>query len=421
MKTSVFIYIIIVFSFVNLLSCSGRMERNKYNGYEKVFSSDQIKPIVALKGDSVVHVSIPKEDSMIFKYNSQLEDISFVKLETTKQSKLNTIDKIIISKDRIIIVDKILKREVYIFDGTGKFITSISGQGKIYEGQVHIRNFLDVTYDFGTEEIILHDQSTAKLYYFDKNGKFKYTQKEYFYFVQFANIPGTEEYIYINPLGANQHLPTLKGSNLYFGQRDTKVQTVATADAIKDMKTDVTYIINSHNSITNSNQRMFFVPEFSNRVYRIFGKRGVREELYIDLPSPNTFEKLKNSDNQTIGDFTRLKNTAQYYCFNGDVLCNEQDIYFIPTYRAGTSGYFYSKSKKRIIAGGNLSNAIEGDTAKLAGYQYPISVYGDYFVSLLYPADLKLKFGKADKRLSAIQSLSKPEDNPVILFYKIKD
>jgi hypothetical protein len=85
------------------------------------------------------------------------------------------------------------------------------------------------------------------------------------------------------------------------------------------------------------------------------------------------------------------------------------------------SGYFYSKSKKRIIAGGNLSNAIEGDTVKLSGYQNTISEYGDYFVSLLYPADMKLKFGKADKRLSAIQSLSKPEDNPVILFYKIKD
>jgi len=130
---------------------------------------------------------------------------------------------------------------------------------------------------------------------------------------------------------------------------------------------------------------------------------------------------LNNPANQTMNALNRLLNSGQYYYFNGNVLCNEQDIYFIPTYRAGMSGYFYSKSKKRIIAGGNLSNAIEGDTVKLSGYQYPISVYGDYFVSLLYPADMKLKFGKADKRLSAIQSLSKPEDNPVILFYKIKD
>lgn len=405
---------------VHILSCNGPRDRSKYKGYDKVINSEQIASVPLIKNDSIIHVAIPMEDNMNFKYNDQLEDISFVKLETTKESKINNLDKIIISKDRIMITDKTIKKEIYIFDRNGKFINAVSGNNNIHGQQVHITNILDVTYDFGNEEIILHDQSGAKLYYFDKNGNFKHNKKEYLYFVQFANIPETNEYVYINPLGGNEHLPMLQKSSIYLGEKNTKIQFTAT-DAITGMKTGVNYMINKHRSITNSNYRMFYVPEFSNRVYRILGKKGIREELIIDLPSPNTFEKLKNPNNQTIEAFVRLTGSAQYYHFTGDVLCNEQDIYFIPTYRVGMSGYFYSKKKKRIIGGGNLSNAISGDTAKLAGFQYPISTYKDHFISVLYPADLILKFGKSDATLAAIQKKSKPDDNPVIVLYKIKE
>jgi len=415
------IFFIHIFGLVSLhlLSCNQTSNKN-YKGYETVIQSDLIIPVPSIKNSEIIQVSIPKEDSLEFEYNNYLEDISFVKLETSAKSKINNIDKIIISNDRIIISEKTPQNKVFIFNRNGDFINFIGTNNTIHKDQVRIDKFLDVTYDFTTNEIILHNQSVSKLYYFDKNGYFKNIKKEYIYFYQFANIPGTDEYLYVNSLGGNNHLPKLKNSSLYIGNKDTQIRFIAN-DALKGMKTDVSYIINKQPSITNSNYKMFYTPDFSNRVYRVFGKKGIKEELNINLPTPNTFEKLKNPKNHSIDAFTKLINSGQYYYFTGGVLSNDQDIYFIPTYRVGMSGYFYSKKANSIIGGGTLSHSSQKDTIKITGYQYPISTYKDYFISILYPSDFILKHGKANYKLHTIQTKITPKDNPVIMFYKIKE
>jgi len=405
-----------------LTSCNIPIGENRYRGYQKAMDIDHIKSVSGKTDTKILTIKIPPSDSITFDYNKNLKDVYFIKLETIAESKINNIDKILLTKNRIILVDFNISKGVFIFDSSGRFINRILASKNLEDKKAMISNFYDVAYDYNHDEIILHDQTKSKSYYFDQDGNFKNNSKEYLYFANFVNLKNTDYFVYLNQLGGNNHIPALTKSSIYIGKRDTKILYTAT-DAVHNMKTDINYWINRNLSFSNSNNKVFYTPEFSDTVYQVDGNPlNIYPKLTIHYPATSINVALKQHHNENIDAYIRLVNTDQYYSFKGEVLCNDDSIYYVSTYKKGLSGYFYSEKTKKIIGGNLVSNLLPTDSAQLYGYRYPLTTFNNYFVSILTPSDFgNRNKGLSSAKLSEIKKGIKPADNPILVFYKLKN
>lgn len=399
-------------------SCDTPFGKSRYQGFENAIDIKHIKSLPGKK-TKVLDINIPASGSMNFDYNKYLQKVYFVKLETTPESKIHAVDKILLTKDRIIVVDFNIAKAVYIFNSSGRFINSILAEKANAKAMIPV--FHDVAYDYELDEIILHDQVKAKSYYFDKDGNFKSIAKEYIYFTNFANLGNTKYYVYLNSLGGNGHIPALSKSAIYIGNKDTRILYTAT-DAVKGMLTNVNYEINRNLSIINNNKNLFYTPEFSDTVYQISGEPiNVYPKLAIHYPGANVNEILRKEHNKGISEFIKLKNTDKYYSFEGEVFCNDDSVYYIGSYKNGLISYFYSAKTNKIIGGTPVSKLLSTDSTQLDGYRYPITTFNSYFVSILSISDFFNTKWKSCAKLAEVKKDIKAGDNPILAFYKLKD
>jgi len=58
------------------------------------------------------------------------DQVQFIKLETTNKSLFGKIDRIILTKDNIFILDWLISKDIFVFNRSGKFITRFGQRGK---------------------------------------------------------------------------------------------------------------------------------------------------------------------------------------------------------------------------------------------------------------------------------------------------
>ena len=393
---------------------------NRYRGFQNLIDTAHISPIFVKPHGEIFNITSPKEDRLSFDYNQYLKDVRFVNLETNSKSKFSVIDKILLTENRIIIVDFNSAKGVYIFNDKGKFINSIRPNKNFTDYRSVLTDFYDVAYDYNLDEIILHNQNQNKTYHFDANGNFKNSSKEYIYFAHFVNLRNSKYFIYLNSFGGNEHIPKLAGSPLSIGLRDTKI--LRTVNGIHDVKTNVNYEINHNSSLSNSNNTLFYTPDFSDTVYQISGNPiSVYPKLVIHYSGPNLNASLKQQKKEDINSFVRLTNTKKYYSFQGEVMSANDSIYFIESYKKDQSGYFYSTKTNNLI-GGNLGSTYSGSNpVQLGCFRYPITTFNSEFVSVLPRADLEKSNYILSPKFNVVLKNAKSTDNPTLVFYKIKE
>lgn len=233
-----------------------------------------------------------------------------------------------------------------------------------------------------------------------------------------ANIKNTDEFVYINQFGGNPHVPALTKSSLYFGKKNTEIKYTA-AEALSNMKTGIDYQININPSFTNNNNRIFYTPEFSDTVYEITGNpANIYPKLVMHYPGPDIYSRLRKDQKTDIADFIKLKNKHQYYTFEGEIFCNDDSVYHFTSSRKDIAGYFYSEETGNVIGGQPVLPRLK-DSVDLEIYRYPLTSWNQYFVSLMFPDDfVNTRYLKTSK-LMAVEKITKPTDNPILVFYQL--
>lgn len=97
------------------------------------------------------------------------EEIRYVKLETSPESLIGKIDKFIIYKKRIYIMDEMRGGSLYCFDINGKFIFRIEKTGKGPGEYLALHNF---TIDTFENQITIVDQLSSKLLRYSLDGEY---------------------------------------------------------------------------------------------------------------------------------------------------------------------------------------------------------------------------------------------------------
>ena len=114
-------------------------------------------------------IRIDSEDQRIGPDSLYFEHCDVVFLETTPNSLISGISKVIWGGGKLFILDKGTD-QVLLFSQTGEFIKNLFFKGR---GPGECVNVLDFSFDKINEELIIYADNPGKLMFFDLNGSFK--------------------------------------------------------------------------------------------------------------------------------------------------------------------------------------------------------------------------------------------------------
>lgn len=364
--------------------------------------------------------------------SSQIVDTTYyVKLETTENSLIGSIEAIFVSQNHIIIFNDKPVQSVLVFDKQGNFMHQIAGKGKAEGEFVHI---LHCWADAEKETIHIHDNAKKKVfnYTFDNEylgaderiGELDYVPNE---IVPLKNS-GLLTYSY----------PLSKGEKLVKkldGNYSIKKEYFKAPYALKSLYKPFTRgFIPYHD---DGRKEIRVLEYFSDIVYNINADAELKPlyKLDLDLPNPDnsTMKRLtgeispnvilKNSNsNRGVSNFLEIK-THIYYDYWG---------------KAGYANNIYFKNQDVLLKFTMFENKMG-----LEPYQnFPLTTHGDYFVSVYevgnYERTIKnfkvlaenpnlLKEMKTESELNIdlnfyeVLKGTKPMDNPILVFTRYKN
>ena len=157
-----------------------------------------------------------------FDFGALLNEINFVPLQTTAQSRLGQIRKVVTTAEHIYIMDDLDEWGIAIFNRQGKFVKRIPN-GKKPE---QLYRLYDIDFNTQTNELIAYKHSFLLI--FDKEGnflRFKYLP------IGFLNMAATPDgYVLKSLVGQNINLGDKSNYRLQFINKDLKLNAVALPD-----------------------------------------------------------------------------------------------------------------------------------------------------------------------------------------------
>lgn len=132
----------------------------------------------------IVKIDMDAEEKVV-NLSELTDSIVFVPLETNETSQFGNMDKLIIDKERFIIVDKDVSSAVYVFDSEGHFYNKIGSKGKA--GNEYV-NLTDAT--VGNGNVYIYDAYSKKIVCYAMDGTYKETYPFEYIATDFRYIGG---------------------------------------------------------------------------------------------------------------------------------------------------------------------------------------------------------------------------------------
>ena len=114
------------------------------------------KPVNVTTGlhyhDTVITIKIEPEMGLL-DLTDKITNVKYIPLETTRESVIGEISKVILHKGNFYIMDDNITKTVFVFDGNGKFITKICRRGR---GPGEYNDLWDFDIDTENDQILLY-------------------------------------------------------------------------------------------------------------------------------------------------------------------------------------------------------------------------------------------------------------------------
>lgn len=156
--------IIVIF----LLCSCGKEREEKVNGLSILSSPDT--NLLSVKND--IEIITINESTQSIVVSDILEIERLIPLETTSESLLGTISKVVVDDNRLFVLDSRNTEKLAVFDFSGNHLFNIGSNG---DGPDQYRGILDFTLDINKKEIYILDRQ-LNLVVYNINGKHKATK-----------------------------------------------------------------------------------------------------------------------------------------------------------------------------------------------------------------------------------------------------
>lgn len=151
------VLIMMVLFLITVIGCSER---------DRIGTSTKTEDLISIDLDEL-EIGAP------ISYSELFDDIKFIELESTPNSLLGKISKVIYYNDTIYVMDKSVSKAVFLFNQDGKFISKIGNIGK---GPGEYINISDFCLDKKDNRVMLINSDYKCIYSYFKDGTF---EKEY--------------------------------------------------------------------------------------------------------------------------------------------------------------------------------------------------------------------------------------------------
>lgn len=402
-------YKYIVFFFILFVSCM-----NHPKEYAK-FTKEQIDSLcldstkileVDIKSATVVDLN-PYLERQSFDFGKYVQDVKFVQLETTDESLLGNIYKIIITDSLNYIMDDFKGSGIVIFNKKGKFIRRIphgEGPGELYK-------LYDISFDKTRNELVAYQHPF--LLFYTAEGKYIRQTKLPIGFYNFLVTPDGYVFKTLDKSG-NEHLGDKKANTLLVTDKNFKLKYASLPSPLGK----VSY--GGYRYLYENNNAIQVTQNYTDTIYHYIADFNKLEVAYImDYHSKRLPDQYLQYERKK---FNKVLSQNNYYYYIGEYLETKfQHVFFLRNNYIGLQTIVYRDKRTGKMIGG--TNA-DFDVNELPAIAFPKAAYGNYFISLHYPSNddnlLSNSSIISDEDKQIILNM-KEDDNPCLVFYQLKE
>ena len=403
--------------FILLTSCNNSPQRIIAENFKNInlqeFESE-IETLI-LSEDSTKKIRIEdfsKEQQL--KLSDLFDSITFIKLSNEDNAIIGNINKILIEDSCIYILDRYKTKSLKKFYFDGSFLTVIGKQGAGPEEYIEPTDFI-----INNGEIIVYDQFKSNLNYYDLSGHFKYKKNVPFLFLKFSCF-SPNHYIFHSLDSDNDHFQSIINYSIFESDSSFLLKN---RGFYRPKNKYISFI--SENNFYPYKGKIFYHPPFNDTIYSIQKNNRLQTEYVIDfqkkkLPAQFILQNNKN-------ELTKVSDTDLYAIFPGNYVPTDDYLYFDFSIKHLVYRGIYSNKTGKTRIGNTFFNDINyifpydhiiysAGNNILVGYMHSHTI-GNNFEK--YPRSGWVK--QIGEENTQIAESIKSEDNPVLLFYKIKD
>jgi len=363
------------------------------------------------KTDSLITVDLnPFLKKQDYDLGSLIKEVKFIPLETTTESLLDNIRKIIVTESNIYIYDNFKGGGIIIFNREGKFVRRIThgqGPGEIFR-------LWDMAYDSENNELVAFQHPF--LFFYTSSGKFIRQERLPFGFYNFIVTPNGYVFKTLDRAG-NGHLGILEDYTLLITDKKFKLKSVGMFYS----QNNINY--GGYNYLYKNNNMVEVTQRFTDTIYQYVDKTNELKAKYA-----MNYSRKKLPKRYFQGSFDEFDNAIRqndYYFHLGEYLdAGYHHAFILRNEHLGLRTIIYRDKKSGNLQGGTYG--ICDGTNGMPSMSFPMAVSDNYFISAHFP-------NKNDNFLSntnsvivsqedkqKIQNLME-DDNPVLVFYELKD
>ena len=210
---------LILISILISTGCGNRQENTRYTQAQIESLRLNNTKILKANTDSLITIDLnPFLKKQHFDFDSLVEEMKLIPLETTEESLLDDFMKVVITPSHIYIHDDFKGGGIVIFDKEGNFIKRISNG----RGPGELVRLYDIDFDEKNKELVAYQHSY--LLFFTPSGEFIRQQRLPFGFFNFAATP--EGYVFKTlDREGNEHLEDLSDNTLLITDKKFEVKS----------------------------------------------------------------------------------------------------------------------------------------------------------------------------------------------------
>lgn len=356
--------------------------------------------------DKSVSVKIPEIQfgkDYVVNYKDLFDSIYVVPLQTTSESLVGRASKILFSNDTLYILDVMKTKCVKRFKKSGEYIDDIGNEGN-GPGE-----YVEPTDIFIGKDITIYDQFQQKLIFYAKNGTFLYEKKVPFAFMQFAFLDeSTYLFRYVN--SQNFHIEQLSDYNLWTSDTSFNI-------GLRGLHriSGSTIALWSWTGMRHYGDSFFINDGISDTIYKVDNNKLLSSVYVLDFDGHRPSEAYTSSSK-----LREYSKKSDFYHFPRYDVC---DKYLFLSLGVNGRGYdvFYSNDSKSAVCC-NLISLSDNGVMFPSILDSESTVIDNTFVSILdcYKLLDNPDFDSLSNYIGGCFDNIKPDDNPVLVFYKMK-
>lgn len=393
---------------VLLIGCSKKQDSNMQFSQKQIASLqlDSTK-VLTVATDSAIKIDLNRFlKKQSFDFGSLVKEVKLIPLETTDESLLDNILKIIVTDSHIYIYDKFKGGGIVVFDINGKYIKRIAnGQapGELYR-------LYDIDFDKSKSELVAYQHPF--LMFYNASGEFSRQQRLPMGFYNFSVTANGYIFKSLDREG-NGHLGHFEDCTFLVTDKNFKLKSVG----LPYFPSDVNLV--GYNYLYHNNSNFDVTQNFTDTIYQYMDLADKLKAKYI-----LDFSKKKLPESYLQGSWEKFDKATRennYYFYLGQYIETENNnVFFLENKSIGQT-IIYRDKKSGNLVGGTSADYNQNEIPPIA---FPKGASGSYLISLFLPSKNDSYFTNSsiinyqDKQ--KVKNLTE-DDNPVLVMFKLKN